>query len=85
MSESGIVCPECGGPTLVIKSQKRRGHVFRRRRCRSCGSKVASVERQLGCNADVRAMKGQAAELIKSMIRELGLEEEFGGLGPDDL
>lgn len=79
MSESGgIECPECGGPTYVIKSQKRRAHILRRRRCRACGAKVTSVERPLGSSADVQAVKDQAAEMMRLMIRELGLEEEFG-------
>lgn len=73
-ASSGVVCPVCGGGTIVIDSRPRNGGMQRRRACdsRACGHRFTTRE-VIGLAADIGDdAVGEAAALLRDTAALLG-------------
>lgn len=79
-------CPICGGGTSVADSRRKKGLVYRRRRCCVCGNRFSTYEVDAGwyknmtktALGDARIKIDEALEIInKGLLSALAVKERI--------
>lgn len=42
-----MICPECNGKLEVVETVRDEDYVYRRRRCKSCGQIIYTIEKEV--------------------------------------